>query len=49
MAVLAVLIPVLMLGMLLMMGRYEDLVLPREADPDAVPDPEAVTPAAVKP
>ncbi|MFJ9668005.1 hypothetical protein ACIRPP_25880 [Streptomyces sp. NPDC101219] len=49
MAVLAVLIPVLMLGMLLMMGRYEDLVLPREAEPPRPePEPDAAT-AALKP
>ncbi|MGW6296334.1 hypothetical protein [Streptomyces sp. NPDC055058] len=48
MAVLAVLIPVLMLGMLLMMGRYEDLVLPREAEPRPEPEADAAT-AALKP
>lgn len=47
MAVLAVLIPVLMLGMLLMMGRYEDLVLPRDAEPRPDPEPDAAT-AALK-
>ncbi|MBL3666286.1 hypothetical protein JL475_09825 [Streptomyces sp. M2CJ-2] len=41
MAVLAVLIPILMLGVLLMLGRYEDLVLPgvQEQDPDGLPAP----------
>lgn len=41
MAVLAVLIPSLMLGVLLMLGRYEDLVLPgmQEQDPEGGPAP----------
>ncbi|MHC3468869.1 hypothetical protein ACYF6T_09145 [Streptomyces sp. 7R007] len=35
MAVLAVIIPVLMLGVVLALGRYEELLLPAEkADPD---------------
>ncbi|GAA2256532.1 hypothetical protein GCM10010415_17030 [Streptomyces atrovirens] len=36
MAVLAVLIPPLMLGVILMLGRYEDFVLP-PAPPEADP------------
>ncbi|MFF9488996.1 hypothetical protein [Streptomyces sp. NPDC014676] len=36
MAVLAVLIPPLMLGVILMLGRYEDVVLP-PAPPEAEP------------
>ncbi|MFV0132738.1 hypothetical protein ACLGIH_05750 [Streptomyces sp. HMX87] len=36
MAVLAVLIPVLMLGVVLALGRYEDLLLP---DAGQAPDP----------
>ncbi|MGW5973799.1 hypothetical protein [Streptomyces sp. NPDC055186] len=41
MAVLAVLIPLLMLGVLLMLGRYEDLVLPgmQEQEPRGFPAP----------
>ncbi|MFF3895261.1 hypothetical protein ACFYY3_19100 [Streptomyces sp. NPDC001812] len=41
MAVLAVLIPIFMLGVLLMLGRYEELVLTgvREQDPDGLPAP----------
>ncbi|MBT3166052.1 hypothetical protein HTV80_23515 [Streptomyces sp. Vc74B-19] len=35
MAVLALLVPSLMLGVILMLGRYEDFVLPpRDADPE---------------
>ncbi|MDN3268815.1 hypothetical protein [Streptomyces sp. MA15] len=35
MAVLALLVPSLMLGVLLTLGRYEDYVLPpRDADPE---------------
>ncbi|MDT3723737.1 hypothetical protein ROS62_02040 [Streptomyces sp. DSM 41972] len=35
MAVLALLVPSLMLGVILMLGRYEDHVLPpREAEPE---------------
>ena len=35
MVVLALLVPFLMLGVLLMLGRYEDYVLPpREAEPE---------------
>ncbi|MFE0171012.1 hypothetical protein ACFWZ2_01745 [Streptomyces sp. NPDC059002] len=34
MAVLAVLIPVVMLGVILALGRYEELVLPPVNDPD---------------
>ncbi|WP_167366186.1 hypothetical protein [Streptomyces caeruleatus] len=32
MALLAVLLPLLMLGAVLALGRYEDLLLPRETD-----------------
>ncbi|MFD7703082.1 hypothetical protein [Streptomyces caelestis] len=39
MAVLAVLVPLLVLGVILMLGRYEDLVLP-PVPPGAAP-PEA--------
>jgi hypothetical protein len=35
MAVLAVFIPVFMLGVVLALGRYEELLLPRQQDPDA--------------
>lgn len=48
MAVLAVLIPPLMLGVLLMLGLYEDLLLPgvREQAPDGVPaQQDAASPA----
>ncbi|MFE6622465.1 hypothetical protein ACFZBP_02290 [Streptomyces sp. NPDC008086] len=35
MALLAVLLPLLMLGMVLALGRYEDLLLPKEpVEPD---------------
>ncbi|WP_326755802.1 hypothetical protein OH738_06900 [Streptomyces hirsutus] len=46
MAVLALLIPPLMLGVLLMLGRYEDLLLPgvREQVPDGVPAPQDAGP-----
>ncbi|MEU6688081.1 hypothetical protein [Streptomyces sp. NPDC046832] len=41
MALLAVLIPLLMLGVVLVLGRYEELLLPREdadrGQPAAVP------------
>ncbi|MBT2676564.1 hypothetical protein [Streptomyces sp. SD31] len=44
MALLAVLLPFLMLGVVLALGRYEELVLPRRE-----PDPfEPATPSAVK-
>ncbi|MEF9907599.1 hypothetical protein [Streptomyces sp. P9-A2] len=48
MAVLAVLVPPLMLGILIMLGRYEDLLLPgvREQAPDGVPAPQDVGPRA---
>ncbi|MER6112921.1 hypothetical protein AB0O86_24550 [Streptomyces hirsutus] len=48
MAVLALLIPPLMLGVLLMLGRYEDLLLPGvgEQVPDGVPAPQDGAPAA---
>lgn len=41
MAVLALLVPSLMLGVLLMLGRYEDFLLPgvRERAPDEAPAP----------
>ncbi|GHG87227.1 hypothetical protein [Streptomyces lanatus] len=34
MALLAVLLPLLMLGIVLALGRYEELLLPREKDED---------------
>ncbi|MGI5379380.1 hypothetical protein ACQEV2_35010 [Streptomyces sp. CA-251387] len=34
MALLAVLLPLLMLGVVLALGRYEDLLLPKEKDED---------------
>ncbi|WP_279616751.1 MULTISPECIES: hypothetical protein [Streptomyces] len=34
MALLAVLLPILMLGVVLALGRYEDLLLPKEKDED---------------
>ncbi|WP_078625335.1 hypothetical protein RFN58_36390 [Streptomyces iakyrus] len=44
MAMLAVLIPLLMLGVVLVLGRYEELLLPQE---DAGrPEPAVVPPAA---
>ncbi|MGW0338072.1 hypothetical protein ACWD0J_40905 [Streptomyces sp. NPDC003011] len=43
MAVLAVIIPLLMLGVMLALGRYEDLLLPGEEtdglEPSAAPSP----------
>lgn len=42
MALLAVLLPLLMLGLVLALGRYEDLLLPREQDEDG---PEGAAPA----
>lgn len=39
MALLAVLLPCLMLGVMLALGRYEDLLLPREKDEER-PEPE---------
>ncbi|WP_185932717.1 hypothetical protein [Streptomyces sp. WAC 01325] len=33
MALLTVLLPLLMLGVVLALGRYEDLLLPQEQDP----------------
>ncbi|MFD5859693.1 MULTISPECIES: hypothetical protein [Streptomyces] len=33
MALLTVLLPLLMLGVMLALGRYEDLLLPQEQDP----------------
>ncbi|MDL5204742.1 hypothetical protein [Streptomyces sp. ALI-76-A] len=45
MAVLAVIIPLLMLGVVLALGRYEDLLLPGEEpdrpEPSAAPSPVA--------
>ncbi|MEU3659932.1 hypothetical protein AB0E77_09230 [Streptomyces sp. NPDC032940] len=38
---LAVFIPVLMLGVVLAMGRYEDLMLPGTPPPSADPEPAA--------
>ena len=35
MAVLAVLLPVLLLGTVLALGRYEELMLPAEREPEA--------------
>ncbi|GAB2793390.1 hypothetical protein GCM10027073_27090 [Streptomyces chlorus] len=48
MAVLALLIPPFMLGVLLMLGRYEELLLPgvREHAPDGVPAPQDAGPRA---
>ncbi|QIJ65625.1 hypothetical protein [Streptomyces sp. JB150] len=37
MAVLAVLLPFVLLGMVLALGRYEEKVLPADQDPDAAP------------
>ncbi|MEU0219638.1 hypothetical protein ABZ281_33110 [Streptomyces sp. NPDC006265] len=45
MAMLAVLIPLLMLGVVLVLGRYEELLLPQE-DADRR-EPAGVSPAAV--
>ncbi|MFF0105096.1 hypothetical protein [Streptomyces hirsutus] len=49
MAVLALFIPPLMLGVLLMLGRYEDLLLPgvSEQVPDGVPAPQDADPGPV--
>ncbi|NJP49863.1 hypothetical protein HCJ93_07195 [Streptomyces sp. SBST2-5] len=58
MAVLAALIPLLMLGVLLMLGRYEELMMPlpgeddggRRTEPAAAPRaPAPATPAALPP
>ncbi|MFE9772084.1 hypothetical protein ACFYOV_10490 [Streptomyces sp. NPDC005931] len=35
MVVLAVLLPLVMLGMIVILGRYEELLLRRPVDPDA--------------
>ncbi|MEW2806037.1 hypothetical protein AB0929_02740 [Streptomyces massasporeus] len=47
MAMLAVLIPLLMLGVVLVLGRYEELLLPQEdadrREPVGVPPAAAVT------
>lgn len=37
MAVLAVLLPFALLAVVLALGRYEELILPGDRDPDAVP------------
>lgn len=37
MALLTVLLPLLMLGVVLALGRYEDLLLPREQAPSTRP------------
>ncbi|MGX1566523.1 hypothetical protein [Streptomyces sp. NPDC055506] len=53
MAMLAVLIPVLMLGAVLVLGRYEELLLPEENagrhEPAGVPVPPASAAAAASP
>ncbi|WP_267882927.1 hypothetical protein [Streptomyces bicolor] len=41
MVLLAVLLPLVMLGVVLALGRYEDLLLPREQEDDR---PERVAP-----
>jgi hypothetical protein len=50
MALLAVIIPVLMLGVVLALGRYEELLLPEEDtdryDPVGAPHPAAATASA---
>lgn len=43
MALLTVLLPLLMLGMVLALGRYEDILLPREEDPLEPAAPPAPT------
>jgi hypothetical protein len=42
MALLAVLLPLLMLGVMLALGRYEELLLPREQDEDRRPEGAAL-------
>lgn len=37
MAVLAVFLPFVLLGMVLALGRYEEKILPADRDPDAAP------------
>ncbi|MER7483789.1 hypothetical protein ABTX60_40175 [Streptomyces sp. NPDC126510] len=53
MALLAVLIPVLMLGVLLVLGRYEELLLPQDdadrREPAAVPAPAATVTSSPAP
>ncbi|MFC9503420.1 hypothetical protein [Streptomyces sp. NPDC057002] len=53
MAMLAVLIPLLMLGVVLVLGRYEELLLPEEKtgrrEPAGVPVPPAPAAAAASP
>ncbi|MDL2077073.1 hypothetical protein QNN03_11540 [Streptomyces sp. GXMU-J15] len=44
MVMLTVIIPVLMLGVVLALGRYEELLLPKEPEPTSAPGP-AGTPA----
>lgn len=41
MALLAVLLPLLMLGVVLALGRYEDLLLPKDPDEAGRPVPKA--------
>lgn len=41
MALLAVLLPLLMLGVVLALGRYEDLLLPKDPDEADRPVPKA--------
>ncbi|MEU6302380.1 hypothetical protein [Streptomyces chartreusis] len=43
MALLTVLLPLLMLGVVLALGRYEDLLLPQEQDPLEPAAPPAPT------
>ncbi|MFJ9905926.1 hypothetical protein ACIRVK_24030 [Streptomyces sp. NPDC101152] len=52
MPLLAVIIPILMLGVLLALGRYEELLLPtKQADPgeDALADPLGATTSVAGP
>jgi hypothetical protein len=48
MVVLAVIIPVLMLGVVLALGRYEELLLPDQRGPDAL-EPAAARPTSSSP
>ncbi|WP_432192163.1 hypothetical protein [Streptomyces sp. bgisy027] len=43
MALLTVLLPLLLLGVMLALGRYEDLLLPQEQDPLEPAAPPAAT------
>jgi len=45
MVLLAVIIPLFMLGVLLALGRYEELLLPTEPDEDALTKPSGPTAA----